>query len=185
MGANGYIALKLRRTVLHYADSTNTRRRYKLQEISKKNKQDLRRIFNGKTVLLIVDLERVLKVLRSLIGSDINTSKCVQVKDIGHAFQILDDYLERNQKKKSYYNYQREHWLSIISVINVHLLMKNVLSKNVVLKIIRGELLKYNRDIKAEILLEKFFELDLYKKLFVYNEEMVSLPDNKIDLTLG
>ena len=91
-------------------------------------------------------------------------------------------YTNKLLERKSIYNYQREHWLSIISIINVHLtLNNNAMTKNGILTVIRQELSKYKRNITAEALLEKFLE----SKLYIYKESMISLPDNNIDRTFG
>lgn len=192
MVVTGYVALKIHKYILQYADWTNTRRKYRLHNLTSNNVKDLRRVFNGKTIVLIVDLEQSLQVIHKVLGP-VDTSKCLEVADAGLASQILNFYLERNQKKKSYYNYQREHWLTLLSVINIHLMLHGgSLPKNKVLKIIQRELIKYKRDITANVILDKFVSMNLYiyQKIDIgdvvvvvepYKDSMVSLPDSKID----
>lgn len=192
MVVTGYVALKIHKYILQYADWTNTRRKYRLHNLTSNNVKDLKRVFNGKTIVLIVDLEQSLQVIHKVLGP-VDTSKCLEVADAGLASQILNFYLERNQKKKSYYNYQREHWLTLLSVINIHLMLHGgSLPKNKVLKIIQRELIKYKRDITANVILDKFVSMNLYiyQKIDIgdvvvvvepYKDSMVSLPDSKID----
>jgi len=158
----GYVALKVQRNTIHYADWTNTRRKYRINGLTLNNIKDLRRIFNGKTIILIVNMEITLNLLKKLLG-DVNTTKCFEVEDIGSVSHILNEYLDKNRKKKSYYNYQREHWLTLLSVINIHLLKNGgKLPKEKVLKIVERELIKYKRDITSNVLLDKFVSMGLY-----------------------
>lgn len=158
----GYVTLKVQKNIIYYADWTNTRRKYRLNSITFNNVKDLKRVFNGKTIVLIVNIERTLAILKRILGP-INTTKCIEVEDIGPVSQILNHYLDINQKKKSYYNYQREHWLSLISVINIHLLLNGgKLPKEKILKIVKRELIKYKRNISCNVLVDKFISMGLY-----------------------
>lgn len=187
MVVTGYVVLKLHKFTLYYADWTNTRRKYRTDRLTLHNIRDLRRLFNGKTIVLMVNIERMLPLIRNVLGS-VDTSKCSEVEEIGSASQILNFYLEANRKKKSYYNYQREHWLTILSVINIHLLIHGTLPEDKILKIIHRELIKYKRDITARALLDKFVSMDLYQRIDIGNvmlvshkDSTVSLPDSKTD----
>lgn len=193
MVVSGYVALKLQNSkLLHYADWTNTRRKYYLSRLASHTIIDLRRIFNGKTAVLLVNQDKIVEKLEKVLGP-LNTSKCIDVANTGSASKILTDFMTERKKKKSYYNYQRDHWLSIISVINIHLMLNSEVSKSKILKIIERELAKYNRDITSQVLLQKFINMGLYdiKSVYIpcdkglYKEEIMSFPDNRIDLTLG
>jgi len=193
MVVSGYVALKLQNLkLLHYADWTNTRRKYYLSRLASNTISDLRRIFNGRTTVLLVNQHKMLDILESVLGP-LNTSKCVDVKNTGTASKVLADFMVEHKKKKSYYNYQRDHWLSIISVINIYLMLNSEVSKSKILKIVERELAKYNRDITSQVLLQKFINMGLYniKSVYIprgeefYKEEIISFPDNRIDLTLG
>jgi len=190
MVVTGYVVLKLHKYTLYYADWTNTRRKYRIDRLTLHNIRDLRRVFNGKTIVLMVNKEQMLSFIHDILGS-VNTSKCSEVEDIGSASQILNFYLQTTRKKKSYYNYQREHWLTILSVINIHLLIHGSLPEDKLLKIIHRELVKYKRDITASALLDKFMSMNLYQRIDIGNvgnimlvshkHSMVSLPESKTD----
>lgn len=193
MVVSGYVALKIQHPkILHYADWTNTRRKYYLNRVTSKNVLDLRRLFNGRTTILLVNRHKILSVLQKVLGT-VNTFKCIEVANTGSVSKILSDFMSKRKKKKSYYNYQRDHWLSIISVVNIHLMLNREVPKSKILKIVERELVKYNRDITPQVLLEKFINLGVYIVLpkyisysdGFYREEIISIPDNKIDRTLG
>ncbi len=188
MGILGYVSLKIQyRKVLYYADWTNTRRQYRLSSLTPKTIVDLRRIFNGTTTVLIVHKYQSLSLLRRLLGP-IDTRNCINMKNTGTAAKILSVYLSKNRKNRSYYNYQRDHWLSILSVVNIHLMLKSSLPVSHVLKIIEQELVKYKRDITPVLLFEKFMEMELYvitSKDPVHNEPIVSLPSKSTERTLA
>jgi hypothetical protein len=181
----GYVVLKVQKTALFYADWTNTRRRYPYSEMSDQQINDLRRIFVGKTFILIPDMKRNMPTLLKILGKPINTTRCKDVEYRGTAMNILTQYLNKNGKRKSYYNYQRDHYLSILSVINIHLIEKGSMREDELLKIISFELNKHNRRIPAETLLEKFIEIKMFIKHPNYKHSIVSIPDRRIDLTLG
>lgn len=206
MGYFGYVALKLHNGSLYYADWTNTKRKYSLQNLRKSDINDLQRMFNSKTTIIIVNKAKVLKNLESFLGPIYN-KKCVDSKNKGTAARILNEWIVENKKKKSLYNYQRDHWLSILSIINIQLMLRNEIPQSEVLKIIEDELNKYNRDMKPQIVFDKFLELGVfirkkskdftskgfivkdlktkYSNDCIYKEPMISLPDNKTFLTLG
>lgn len=193
MVVSGYVALKIQHPkILHYADWTNTRRKYYLNRVTSKTVLDLRRLFNGRTTILLVNRRKILSALQKVLGT-VNTFKCIDVANTGSASKILSEFMSKRKKKKSYYNYQRDHWLSIISVVNIHLMLNREVPKSKILKIVERELVKYNRDITPQVLLEKFINLGLYIVLpkyishtdGFYREEIVSIPDNKMDRTLG
>ncbi len=188
MGIPGYVALKIQyRQVLYYADWTNTRRKYRLNSLTPKTIADLQRVFNGTTTVLIVHKYSSLLLLKRLLGP-INTTTCINMKNTGTAAKILSGYLSRNGKNRSYYNYQRDHWLSIFSVVNIHLMLKSSLPASHVLKIIERELVKYKRDITPVMLFEKYMDMGLYVTVSrdpIHNEPIVSLPSKSTERTLA
>lgn len=183
----GIVALKIYKNILYYADWTNTKRTYRLDKLSELNIEDLKRLFNSRTTVLIVNKSESLKRLSKILGP-LNSKKCLDVENTGKVSKILNDYITSSQKKKSYYNYQRDHWLSILSVVNIHMMLKSSLTEKEVLKILEDELTKYNRSIKADELLEKFVELGMFVKTSTEHDHtdlMISIPDDSICFTLG
>lgn len=193
MVVSGYVALKLQNSkLLHYADWTNTRRKYHLARLPSHTISDLRRIFNGRTTVLLVNQHKLLDILQNILGP-LNTAKCIEVENTGSASKILTDFMTEHKKKKSYYNYQRDHWLSIISVINIYLMLNSEVPKSKILKIVECELAKYNRDMTSQLLLQTFISMELYdvKSVYIphaeglYKEDIISFPANRMALTLG
>jgi len=186
MVLNGYVVLKIQKDALYYADWTNTKRRYIFSDIDEQKITDLRRVFSGKTVILIPNMERSMPMLLNLLGKPLNTTRCKDVKQKGTAMNILTRYIESNGKRKSYYNYQRDHWLGILSVINIHLLINDFVKEEQLVKIISSELKKLNRNFSAYTLFSIFLDLKMLVRCeSSYKDSIISIPDRRIDLTLG
>jgi hypothetical protein len=161
----GYIALKLQKKagerILYYVDWTNTLRRYSDPLcFSEEEKEDLHRVFNGKNVVLLHAKRKVLPLLQRVLAlSTYQTRRCYNVNGRNTVQQMLNEYLEAHHKKKSFYNYRRDHWLTILSLINIRLMEKQSLTYNGVLLLIQeGFALCKRRGVSETHILNHFIE---------------------------
>lgn len=174
----GYIALKLQKKcgkyVLYYVDWTNTLRRYSDPfSFTQEEKEDLCRVFNGRNIVLLHNKEKVLPLLQKELSlSAFHTRRCYNVNGHGTVQQLLNNYVQKYKKKKSFYNYRRDHWLTILSYVNIQLIDKIELSYNEVLMLIQ-EGLKFckRRNMSETTLLNYYIEFG-----------MLSVCDQKIRL---
>ena len=161
MVAPGYVALKIRnRKTLYYVDWTNTRREYDLNNLTTKEIEDLKRLFNGKTTVLVPVKSRTVSILCKKIGR-IDCKNCVSVKNARTAPKMLFTYLSRNNLPGGYYNHRRGVFLSILSTLNLHKLVRGWVSQETTLKIIKQELEKYWKKTDPEELYEGFVRIGL------------------------
>lgn len=181
----GYIALKLQnfneKPVLNYIDWSNTIRRYNHpKNFTKEEREDFRRAFESKNVFLLYEKDKLLPILkRELKLSDFHGWKCIDITGRGSLQNLMNNYFYKNKKKKSFYNYRRDHWLSILSHINIHILEKGKgVSYNEILSLIHeGLCLCKRNDMPETDLFNYYVEFGMLKIIKDLDQNtLITLP---------
>lgn len=167
MVSTGYVSLKLKADwILSYVDWTNTRREYDLKCLNPKDIEDLRRLFLRRNVVLVPSKEKMIPILRRKIGN-VDYSNVVSVGGNFSPAKMLFTHLSKHGLPGGHYNHRRGIFLSIVSTINLHMMIYGLLSKEMIMKIIRQELYKYWRKSNAHTLFRGFVRTGLFRRVTI------------------
>lgn len=179
MGAIGYVALKIKnKVVLYYIDWTNTRREYRLDNLTNSEIEDIKRLFGSETVVLIPSKSKTISLLRKRIG-EIDYSRAIGVKGTSSPAKMLFTHLSKNGIPGGFYNHRRGTFLSIISTLNLHILIHGLLSKETIMLVIKQELKKYWKKSRPETIFEGFIRVGLLRKVSIVSTGPKSLQSKK------
>lgn len=165
MGATGYVALKIRgKKRLYYVDWTNTRREYDLNNLDSSEIEDLRRLFTSDTIILVPSKSKTISILNKRLGS-MDCSRVLGVCSGSSLPKILFSHLSSNGIPGGFYNHRRGAFLSIISTLNLHLLIHGMLSNSTTMLIINQTLKKYWKKTKAKVVFDGFIRIGLIRQV--------------------
>lgn len=179
MGAIGYVALKVKNKVLlYYIDWTNTRRQYHLNNLADSEIEDIKRLFKGNTVILIPSKSKTISLLRKRIGG-IDYSRAIGVNCSSSPAKMLFTHLSKNGIPGGFYNHRRGTFLSIISTLNLHILLYGLISKETIMLVIEQELKKYWKKSNSETIFEGFIRVGLLKEVSIVDHRPKILQRKK------
>lgn len=172
MVSTGYVSLKLKSGwILSYVDWTNTRREYDLKCLDSKDVEDLRRLFFRRNVILVPSKEKILPILKRKIG-EVDYSNVISVGGNFSPAKTLFTHLSKYGLPGGHYNHRRGIFLSIVSTLNLHMMIYGLLSKDMIMKIIRQELYKYWRKSNPYTLFRGFIRTGLFRRVNIFNNSL-------------
>lgn len=164
MGAIGYVVLKIKGKKMFYIDWTNTRREYDINNLNPTEIEDFKRLFNSNTIILILLKSKTLSILNKKLG-EIDCSRVLEIEGSSNLPKLFFTYLSINNIPGGFYNHRRGAFLSVISILNLHILIYGLLTKKTIIKIINNDLKKYWKKTKAKVVFEGFVNIGLLKKI--------------------